>query len=205
LKPDGIAGETDAKENRPMTSKILIAAFAIALTPAVVAAQQGGMMGGDRGGAGFGPGFDFAAVDANGDGKVTQDEVKAYRAARIAGIDADGDNLISAEELAAMMTAHMQERVDKMAAARIEAQDVNGDGKLSVEEMLAPPMNGRMFSRIDTDGDGAVSEAEIAAAREKMGERGGRGMRGHGKGDHRMGDHDQKGGHGWFGRGGDDN
>lgn len=147
-----------------------------------------------------GPMFDFAAVDADGDGKVTKEEFAAYRQAMVAGVDADGDNLISAEELAAQMKARMDARIDERAAARVAAQDADGDGKLSVEELIAPPMPERMFDRVDADGDGAVTAAEIDAVRERMQERmGGReGMR-HMRGDHSKGD----GGRGWLNWGAD--
>jgi Ca2+-binding EF-hand superfamily protein len=144
----------------------------------------------DMGGmGGHGPMFDFATADADKDGKVTKDELMAYRQSRLAGTDADGDGLISAEELAAHMKAEMGARIDERAKARVAAQDANGDGKLSAEELIAPPMPMRMFDRLDADGDGAVSEEELAKAHEMMRER----MGGHRDG-HRKGHH----GKGWF-------
>lgn len=142
---------------------------------------------------GPGPMFDFATVDADKDGKITKEELMAYRQSRLAGTDADGDGLISAEELAAHMKSEMAARIDERAKARVAAQDVNGDGKLSAEELVARPMPMRMFDRLDADGDGAVSEDELAKAREMMRERMG------GRGDGR-GDGDRKGHHGkgWF-------
>ncbi|MCA0271381.1 MAG: EF-hand domain-containing protein [Proteobacteria bacterium] len=148
---------------------------------------------------GRGPMFDFVTADADKDGKVTKEELMAYRQSRLAGTDADGDGLISTEELAAHMKAEMAARIDERAKARVTAQDANGDGKLSAEELIAPPMPMRMFDRLDADGDGAVSEEEIAKAREMMRERMGR--RGDGRGDdHRKGHN----GKGWFMQGDDD-
>lgn len=149
--------------------------------------EMGGM-------GGHGPMFDFATADADKDGKVTKEELMAYRQSRLAGTDADGDGLISAEELAANMKAKMAARIDERAKARVAAQDANGDGKLSAEELIAPPMPMRMFERLDADGDGAISEAELAKAHEMMRDRmGGR------HDDHRKGHHK-----GWFMQG-DDN
>lgn len=165
--------------------------------------SMGAMMGGMMGGVGF----DFAALDSDGDGKLTEAEIRAHRQAAIAGFDADGDGLISAAELSAQMMQRMQARAEAMAAARVARSDSDGDGKLSAAELLSPPIAGRMLARIDGDGDGAITEAEIAAARAQMAEhaRAGRG-KGHGHAG-RMGQHDEgcRGGqfggdhHPWFG------
>lgn len=152
---------------------------------------------------GPGPMFDFATIDANKDGKVTKDELMAFRQSRVAGTDANGDGFITAEELAAHMKAEMGARIDERAKARVAAQDANGDGKLSAEELIAPPMPTRIFDRMDADGDGAISQDELAKAHEMMrGRMGGRGEGGgEGRGDgHRMGHH---GGKGWWNWGGD--
>lgn len=157
-----------------------------------------GMMGdgmgpmGGRGGM-FGM-LDFATLDADGDGRVTTEELQAFRTSQVEGVDADGNGLVSQAELEAHMSARMAERIGTMAAERIASQDANGDGQLSVEELMMPPMPARMFERLDADGDGAVSQAEFDAAREQMQDRGGRGD-GPGRGEGR--------GHGgrWWNRG----
>ena len=176
-----------------MASKSLLAALAVAAGVAAFAAptllsakNHGGGMMGDGMFSGQMAGFDFAKADADGDGKVTRDELAAYRQSRVGGADTDGDGMISVEELTSAMTAQMQARIEQRAKARVEAQDVNGDGKLSVEELIVPPTNGRIFDRLDADGDGAVSADELAAGREAMGQmhnrKGGQGhMRGHGQ------------------------
>lgn len=140
-----------------------------------------------------GPMFDFAAVDADKDGKVTEAEMKAWRSAQIAGMDADNDGKITEAELTAYMQTQMNARVAEMAKARIAAQDVDGDGALSVAEMAMPPMQGQMFARLDGNGDGAVTQDEMDAARARMED-----MRG-GRGD-RMRDDDGEGHGGWFGK-----
>lgn len=168
------------------------------------------MGGGFHGAMGFGAGFDFAAVDTDSDGKLTEAEIRAHRQAGMAGFDADGDGLISAAELSAQMMQRMQDRAGAMAAARIARSDIDGDGKLSAAELLSPPMAGRMLSRVDADGDGAITEDEIAAARAAMAEHRAEG-RGKGYGGHggqgrmgRQGDGQSGGGrfgghHPWFG------
>lgn len=166
--------------------------------------QGQGMMDDDQGmgmGAVRGPKFDFEGADANDDGKVTKDELAAYRQTMMAGVDADGDGLISTEELAAQMKVRMDAQIDERARARVASQDLDGDGKLSAAELLAPPMQDRMFERLDADGDGAISQDELAAVRSRMQERGrdGHGMRG---GDGMRGGEGQgHDGRGWFGWG----
>ncbi|MGB5066921.1 MAG: calcium-binding protein [Albidovulum sp.] len=179
-----------------MTSKIFPAALAVALGSVTLVAAgpvlanqsgHGGMQG--AGGRMMGMMFDFAAMDTDGDGKVTQAEIQAHRQAEVAGMDADGDGLISQAELAGFMAERMQKVADQVAADRIKAQDSDGDGKLSAAEMQMPPMAGRMFERMDSDGDGALSQAEIEAMKAKMADRGEHGKRKHG----------------WFGWGDDEN
>jgi len=221
----GLAGALNAQETGAMaggdaTAEMPMDGFMGGMDFHSMMGGMGGMMGGAAGGMGGmmgGAGFDFAAVDSDGDGKLTEAEIRAHRQAGIAGLDADGDGLISAAELSAQMMQRMQARAEAMAAARVARSDFDGDGKLSAAELLSPPMAGRMLSRIDADGDGAITEAEIAEARAAMlarhgdgkaRSRGGRmGQRGDGPG--RSGDrwhgqghmHGQMGGghHPWFG------
>jgi EF hand len=172
------------------TTKQILAALAVILgttaivAPAMVTAQDATVapetapaetpapgpmadMGKGRGGMAF----DFTAMDADKDGKVTEAEIAAYRAAQIAGLDADGNGLISAAEMTAQIEKQMSERAADMAAKRIAAQDVDGDGSLSVEELASRPVPADMFDRVDTDGDGAITRAEADAAEAKMRDR----------------------------------
>jgi hypothetical protein len=157
----------------------------------------------DRGpGAGMGPaGFDFATLDADGDGSVTKAEMDAFRAARGAEIDTDGDGFLTAEELAGMHIRAFTARANDMAVRMVEMRDSDGDGKLSAAEMIARPGPEMLFDRIDADGDGAVTQAEADAARSMMMERmGDHGERGQKRGGPRGHDHDGHGwGFGWFG------
>lgn len=137
--------------------------------------MRGEMMRGEmmRGGGPMAD-VDFAAVDADGDGRMTEAELTAWRAGRVAALDTNGDGLLSAEEIAAGRLADMRARADEMAARMIAAQDADGDGLLSAAELAAPPLPPRLFGRIDADGDGAITEAELDAARAHMAGRWGR-------------------------------
>ena len=119
----------------------------------------------------------FAGIDTDSNGKVTQEELAAHRAAMFTAFDANGDGNLNSEELAARQLARFTESLPDRTARMLERQDDNGDGSLSVDEMGEGPMENH-FARIDTDNDGAISQAEAEAAAEGFGER--RGNRKHG-------------------------
>lgn len=168
-----------------MTRTLILSSLVATLVAGgAVAAGFGGeeeRMRGPRGG------FDFAAVDTNSDGKVTPEELDAFKAAEFAKIDTDGNGTVSAAELAAHMEAERATRMTRQLERMIDARDGDGDGLLSAEEMAAGPRQGTIFDHLDTDGDGAISQAELEAGgdrmRDRMAERGGRGHgeRGHGE------------------------
>ncbi len=140
---------------------------------------------GGMGPHGFFPEEMFAAADADGDGKITEDEMKAAAEKRFADADTNGDGMLSADEMVARAEAQREarrvERMTERSQAMIDRLDYDGDGMLSLEEAQrqAPAdMFDRMLERLDTDGDGALSQEEIAAAKTKMRER--HADRGHG-------------------------
>ena len=140
--------------------------------------------------------MNFDAVDANKDGKITPDELDAYRKARMAEADLNKDGMVSAEEMVAFGEKMQAERRLQRAKDMIAQFDTNKDGQLSLDEMPAPKDPGKMFARVDADGDGAISKAEADAMKEKMADRMGK----HGKGKH-----DGKGHGGFWFWDGDDN
>lgn len=129
---------------------------------------------GPEGARGDGPlaAFDFAAVDADADGKVTEAELTAWRAARVAAMDANADGLLSADEIKAGHMVRAEAHAAERAARMVAEHDANGDGLLTAAEIGAPPLPARLFDRVDGDGDGAITEAEIEAAQERMAHRG---------------------------------
>ena len=125
-----------------------------------------GMRGGDHHGhRGEFMGRMFDDLDADGDGKVTAEEITAARTARFAKIDADGDGKVTLKEIAALEEAAREARKNQMAARRLSdasgfvTADSNGDGSISADEFTAMP--NRMLERLDADGDGAVTKDEI--------------------------------------------
>ena len=96
----------------------------------------------------------FARMDANGDGVINAADREARARARFAEADANGDGLLS--------FAEMQDAREERRATR---QERRGDrmgrrgGRRGGGEMRQ-----RMMSRADSDGDGAISRAEMTAA-----------------------------------------
>ncbi len=156
-----------------MGSAALVALMLGGLTTVAMADRMG------RGAEGPFPLMDFAAIDADKDGKITKAEVEAHRAARVVALDADKDGKLSAAELKAQAMERAGARADDMVARMIERHDTDGDGLISVAEMAAGPSPLSVFDRIDSDKDGAISVEEAEAARKHMAKRMGK-HRGHG-------------------------
>lgn len=143
-----------------MTQKVFVLALVAAVVGVAGAAQADD--GRER--------PDFATLDANGDGVITQEELQAHAAARFASVDTNGDGGLSAEELIAAAGERAADRTERM----IARADENGDGLIQQDEMR--PRGGdrlaRMFARVDADEDGTISEDEFTAAQERRAERG---------------------------------
>lgn len=105
----------------------------------------------------------FDSIDTDKDGKVSEAELAAFRAAEFAAADTNSDGMLSAEELTQKQLARMAETAAMRSARMIEDRDDNGDGNLSAEEMDQSVQEGR-FSRIDQDDDGAISKDEAEDA-----------------------------------------
>jgi len=160
-----------------LTAVALVAVTAAAFGTAALAERHKGM--GE--GGGMMQMLDFGAIDADKDGKLTKNEIAAFRAARAAraaAIDANGDGKLGAEELAAMQMQGMQDRANQRAARMIERMDTDGDALLTAAEMAAGHDGMPMFERIDADGAGAITQDEVENARAQIGKR----MQRHGMG-----------------------
>jgi len=119
----------------------------------------------------------FQRLDANADGRVTQDEYMAVMRQRFAVADVDRDGNLSIEELPAFLNPNRRRAAASASAAapqgpstqRLSAMirrlDRNGDGKLSFEELM--PQMQRWFTRHDANGDGAVTQEEARSARRR--------------------------------------
>ncbi|HAJ90329.1 MAG TPA: hypothetical protein DCM27_04855 [Rhodospirillaceae bacterium] len=124
----------------------------------------------------------FSKIDANGDGKVTSDELAALgtgdssasgkAAAIMSASDKDGDKALNEEELASFLNQLTSNGIAgghhaQLAAARggvMVAIDENGDGALSYAEFSAMKPDDisdedspNLFNAVDANGDGILS------------------------------------------------
>lgn len=131
------------------TSKAMLVALGLALAFPVSAIAQGG------------PRLSFDAIDADGNGEVTQAEIAAFRTAKFTAEDSDGDGFLDTDELT---QAGRGERAAQRAERLLDRQDANNDGQLSLAEFTPPADRAEeRFARLDSDGNGTLSQAEFEA------------------------------------------
>lgn len=124
----------------------------------------------------------FNSMDANSDKMVSSAEHAAAVTKMFGEMDADGDGKVSAQEMdarhgtasaatseprtmndAAMDTGAMRRPMS--ATDKIAKMDTDGDGMLSSAEHDAGAA--AMFSKMDTDGNGSLSHQEMASGHAK--------------------------------------
>ena len=124
-------------------------------------------------------------LDTDGNGEISREEAEAAMQNPMAAADLNGDGTITREEAVGFATAQATERANAM----FDRMSDGGEG-VSVADLpqRRGPDMGRMFERLDTDGNGSISAEEMQAMR---GERRGEGRdRGHGRMER---DHGRKG------------
>jgi Ca2+-binding EF-hand superfamily protein len=97
----------------------------------------------------------FAALDKNGDGRVSEDEYDA--AALFRTLDGDHNYRVTVEEVQALLGPDRDGRLT--AADRIRVADLNGDGELSQEEVER--VAEMRFQSLDTNHDDELTLAEL--------------------------------------------
>lgn len=90
-------------------------------------------------------------------------DMEQRMAERSARIDANGDGYITFEELRAWREAQREQRMRE----RFARLDADGDGRVSVAEFEA--RHRERIARMDADGDGVVSAEEFRAQHRKHG------------------------------------
>lgn len=100
----------------------------------------------------------FAQRDANGDGKLSPQEVPRMAKERFAKLDGNQDGFLSLEEMKAKHAEKAARGQDRFAGA-----DANGDGVLSRAEMRA--LKEAHFKKMDKNNDGVVTQDEVGRGR----------------------------------------
>ena len=109
------------------------------------------------------PGEHFAALDQDGDGKLSRAEAKA--APRLSDsfdkIDANGDGFLIKDELRAAREQARDEMRER-AEQQFKAADRNADGQIDPAEAEAGmPRVAQKFQQLDRDGNGLLSRQEL--------------------------------------------
>jgi len=137
-----------------------IAIFALATTAILVSEP---VMAREHGGSRP----DFSQLDANGDGQLTQAEVKAFGATQFAEADTDGNGSLTLEELTARAKADWAKKMGKRAKRMLKRLDGDGNGTIELAEMEQMKPGKRMFDRLDENEDGVISQEEFDAMKGK--------------------------------------
>lgn len=156
--------------------RITLAALlgSVALVVALPLAAQAERGGDHHGGM---RGDHMKAVDANGDGDISKAEVEAFQAKIFTEADANKDGSLTLAEMTAHHEAMEAKRKTERQQAMFAKLDTDGNGKISQAEFASQSGPMRGMERMDTDGDGTVTEEEREAARAMMKEH--RGKWGH--------------------------
>ena len=107
-------------------------------------------------------------LDSDGSGSITGDEAKGFIAKYFDRIDANGDGEISEEEL--LHARENRGQKPKQGREDIKAADTDQNGAISIDEAAEAGLKKMVenFDRIDTDGDGQISEKEMRQLRKHM-------------------------------------
>ncbi len=107
----------------------------------------------------------FMALDADGDGALEGAELPSQFRSLVSRADADGNGAASEAEILALMTAE--------AGGTGDPEQGETEGRRAAPpgaggEDRRPPPSIPLMAALDADGDGAVSEAEIASAAQSL-------------------------------------
>ncbi len=114
----------------------------------------------------------FDKADINGDGQISADEIEAAKKKSFAKMDVDGDGYLTeadrevVREQRQQKRAKMREKMQERRAERLEKIDSNGDGKISEREFMAAE-SGRL-DKLDQNQDGLISKEEAEDAQGKL-------------------------------------
>ncbi|HEU0223690.1 MAG TPA: EF-hand domain-containing protein [Paracoccaceae bacterium] len=115
---------------------------------------------------------EFAQMDMNADGMVTPEEMQRFRLAGLNAADTNRDGYLDRAEVESVVRAQLESarpeaagRLTQRLTDRIFARgDSDGDGLISQDE-IARRLAMRGFRVADADGDGVITREEAAAPR----------------------------------------
>lgn len=107
-------------------------------------------------------------LDTNSDSKVSLDEFQARMTTNFKTFDTNGDGQISADEMKAKRQAFRDARKAWHEAKSSKERDAALAQLREARPAMVPGMRPKAFKRVDTDGNGSLSAAEVASASEKM-------------------------------------
>ena len=150
------------------TAFLLASAVAVGLMTAlatVASARPFGAASGDGPRGAQGLEQMFQTFDGNGDGRLTQAEIDAYRRDRHASFDTNEDGAIALTEFEKVWLDAMRTPMTQ----RFQRLDANADGKVTAEEFGAPFAG--MVQWLDTAEDGVVTRDDLTQLRRERMER----------------------------------
>ena len=116
-----------------MKNMVLIAGLATTMALGGLSAVEASSHKGGKSHGGMQMKHSFEDLDADGDGKITPEEMAGHMQARFEGADSDGDGALSRDELVARMMERRAERMARYADHMIERHDETGDGQHAEE------------------------------------------------------------------------
>lgn len=137
-----------------MHRKIIAAGIAIVTLGGVALAEQGP--------APHTPPL-FLKLDRNDDAVLDKVEALQPRQRRFAKMDANGDGKLTTDEIDGFLKQRLRHRLVRLRYRMLARFDANGDGIISREEFTARAL--RRFARADLNKDGRVTPEELRAAR----------------------------------------
>ena len=118
--------------------------------------------GDGRGHHGPRAGMNFGATDADSSGDVTFEEFSAAMKSRLGSADADSDGKMTVEEIANEIS---RIRAERQAKRMVERFDTDGDGALTLAEIESRQQ--KMFALLDRNDDGKLVKEEMPRKRDR--------------------------------------
>lgn len=103
----------------------------------------------------------FDSMDRNQNGKISREELDRHSGARFQAMDGNADGVVDPEEFAVAVLLPLQKTIDR----RFALLDRDGNGRITEDELAQTAV--QRFSRLDGDWDGAVTLEELIMARPK--------------------------------------